>query len=81
MTRSNYNLKEQPRQSNSSFSYTNQNVKERSSLVKYEKEKDGKKESSLAGSSSKTTNNKDKGSSLSFPLNYLNGLVFSLSSK
>ncbi|WJZ95007.1 hypothetical protein VitviT2T_013808 [Vitis vinifera] len=57
---SKYNLKEQQQPSNSSSSDTNQNVKERSSSVKYENEKDEENKFSLAGSSSKTTNKKDK---------------------
>ncbi|WJZ95023.1 hypothetical protein VitviT2T_013821 [Vitis vinifera] len=59
-SKSKYNIKEQPRPSNSSPSDTNQNVKERSSSVKYEKKKDGENEFSLAGSSSETTNKKDE---------------------
>ena len=79
---SKYNLKEQQQQvSNSSSSNTNQNVKERSSSVKYENEKDEENKFSLAGSSSETTNKKDKGYFLFFSLNYLNGFLFSLSSK
>ena len=78
---SKYNLKEQQQPSNSSSSDTNQNVKERSSSVKYENEKDEENKFSLAGSSSETTNKKDKGYFLFFSLNYLNGFLFSLSSK
>ncbi|KAJ9692856.1 hypothetical protein PVL29_011784 [Vitis rotundifolia] len=58
---SKYNLKEQQQPSNSSLSDTNQNVKERSSSVKYENEKDEKNKFSHAGSSSETTNKKAKG--------------------
>ena len=73
---SKYNLKEQQQPSNSSSSDTNQNVKERSSSVKYENEKDEENKFSLAGSSSETTNKKDKGYFLFFSLNYL--IVFSI---
>ena len=78
---SKYNLKEQQQPSNSSSSDTNQNVKERSSSVKYENEKDEENKFSLAGSSLETTNKKDKGYFLFFSLNCLNGFLFSLSSK
>ena len=69
-SKSKYNIKEQPRPSNSSPSDTNQNVKERSSSVKYEKKKDGENEFSLAGSSSETTNKKDEGYFLFFLLTF-----------
>ncbi|XP_034696403.1 uncharacterized protein LOC117922375 isoform X3 [Vitis riparia] len=57
---SKYKLKGQQQPSNSSSSDTNQNVKERSPSVKYENEKDKENKFSLAGSSSETTNKKDK---------------------